>query len=194
MQTPAPGVTYVATPPRQEIGFLEESPGNSSAMRLMCMMALVTAIILSVFVIATPPQPYEIKDAEGRITSVNYPPRDPQAIYLIFGFLVAAFAPKAIQKFAEKLPSYDPKIYLRQTAGSALSLLAPADGSIAAPAAAVAPLVPAPVQIPPAQQQPAQPLGTPVASAAAAVPVAKAHQPPASGISRLQSLQNRGAL
>lgn len=184
MQTPAPGVTYVATAPRQETGFLEESPGNSSAMRLMCMMALVTAIILAVFVIATPPKPYEIKDAEGRITSVHYPPRDPQAIYLIFGFLVAAFAPKAIQKFAEKLPSYEPKTYLGQASGSVLSILPPAGGSIVAPAGVVAPLVQAPVQIQPAQQPSA-----PVASAAEPAPPAQA-----AGISRLQSLQNRGAL
>jgi hypothetical protein len=99
--------------PRQGTGFLEESPGNSSAMRLMCMMSLVTAITLSVFIIATTPS-YKSVDEKGKTTLV-YPPRDPQAIYLIYGFLLAAFAPKAIQKFAEqKLPLYSPTLPLGQ--------------------------------------------------------------------------------
>lgn len=192
MQTPAPGVTYVTAAPRQETGFLEESPGNSSAMRLMCMMALVTAIILSVFVIATPPKPYEIKDAEGRITSVNYPPRDPQAIYLIFGFLVAAFAPKAIQKFAEKVPNYDPKLYLGQTAGTVLGMLPAAGGSIAAPVAAAA--APMPLVSVPLQTQPA-PQPSPLAAADPGSALQEPDpQPQVPGITRLQSLQNRGAL
>lgn len=76
------------------------------------MMALVTAIVLSVFIVATPP--IKSTDEKGR-TSLTYPARDPQTVYLIFGFLLAAFAPKAIQKFAEnKLPTYEPTLQMGQ--------------------------------------------------------------------------------
>jgi len=112
MQTPTTGFAVVTPDPRRGTGFLEESPGNSSAMRLMCMMSLITAIALSVLVIGAPP--YKSVNEKGQ-TSYVYPARDPQAVYLIFGFLVAAFAPKAIQKFAEqKLPVYDPTLPMGQ--------------------------------------------------------------------------------
>lgn len=107
MQTPSLQSTLLAGDPRRGTGFLEESPGNSSAMRLMCMISLCTAIGLSVFS-AVISQPYKQLDDKGRATLV-FPQRDPQGIYLIYGFLVAAFAPKAIQKFAEqKLPTFNP--------------------------------------------------------------------------------------
>jgi hypothetical protein len=189
MQTPAPGFTYLSSAPHRPIGFLEESPGNSSAMRLMCMMALATAIILSVFVIATPPSPYAIKDANGRVTSVNHPPRDSLAIYLIFGFLVAAFAPKAIQKFAEKLPSYDPRLGLAQVASATPAMLPPVAMHSAPPTASLATPVQAPIQM-----QPMQPGVNPADSFAGLVPLAAADQGLAPGISRLQSLRNRGDL
>jgi len=189
MQTPAPGLTYLTSASQRPIGFLEESPGNSSAMRLMCMMALVTAIILSVFVIATPPRPYAIKDAAGRVTSVNHPPRDSLAIYLIFGFLVAAFAPKAIQKFAEKLPTYDPRLSLTQIATAAPAMLPPSAMHSAPPTASLA----APVQAS-IQMQPAQPGVNPADPLAGLVPLAAVEQRLAPGISRLQSLRSRGDL
>ncbi|MEB3270613.1 MAG: hypothetical protein VKJ44_03045 [Synechococcus sp.] len=189
MQTPAPGLAYLTSAPHRPIGFLEESPGNSSAMRLMCMMALVTAIILSVFVIATPPRPYAIKDAAGRVISVNHPPRDSLAIYLIFGFLVAAFAPKAIQKFAEKLPTYDPKLNLAQVAGATPAMLSPVAMHAAPPMASLA----APVQTP-IQMQSVQPGVNPADPLAGLVPLAAADQRLAPGIIRLQGLRNRGDL
>lgn len=189
MQTPAPGLPYLTPAPHRPIGFLEESPGNSSAMRLMCMMALVTAIILSVFVIATPPRPYAIKDAAGRVVSVNHPPRDSLAIYLIFGFLVAAFAPKAIQKFAEKMPAYDPRFSLAHVASATPAMLAPVAMHSASPTASLA----APVQAP-IQMQPVQPGSNPADPLAGSVPLAAMDQRLPPGISRLRDLRNRGDL
>lgn len=133
MQTPAPALAVANPDPRRGTGFLEESPGNSSVMRLMCMMALTTAISLSVFHIATTPS-YKSTDEKGR-TALVFTPRDPQAIYLIYGFLIAAFAPKAIQKFAEqKLPDYNPSITLGQPSMMVLSQAPTATASAVAPA------------------------------------------------------------
>ena len=59
---------------------LSDSDGNPSAMRYMSMLALVIAGILAFL------EAFKIANAE-----------DPLVLY----FLVAAFAPKAVQKFAE---------------------------------------------------------------------------------------------
>lgn len=176
MQTPTSGMIYPPLDPRQGTGFLQETPGNNSAMRLMCMMALVTAIVLSVFVIATP------NKTENRDGSFSYPSRDPQAIYLIFGFLVAAFAPKAIQKFAEKLPTYDPRLYAGQAANTVYSMLPPAGSALNTAAGAMMPAISAPLPLqlapPPTNFTPPQP-SAPQPSPAA---------------SRIQNLKDRGGL
>lgn len=172
MQTPSLQPTLIAADPRRGTGFLEESPGNSSAMRLMCMISLCTAIGLSVFSAVTS-QPYKQLDAKGRATLV-FPQRDPQGIYLIYGFLVAAFAPKAIQKFAEqKLPTYNPSQPMLAPTTVMLPQVAaqPVIESSLAPLSAVSAVSAAP------------PMSAPV-------PVS----PQANGANKIQSLQQRGGL
>jgi len=72
----------------QPVGFFQEDNGNRSSMRLMSFAALIAAIVF------------------GLITTLGVG-SGPEGIYITFGFLLAAFAPKALQKFAESqaLPS-----------------------------------------------------------------------------------------
>lgn len=63
-------------------GILDEAPGRRSAMRVMSMIALVAAIVMGFMVVGA-----------GDTGT--------QDVYIVFGFLLAAFAPKALQKFAE---------------------------------------------------------------------------------------------
>jgi hypothetical protein len=92
---------------KQGTGFLEESPGNRSAMRLMCMLALIAAIVFGGLTMVRS-NGIETKNADGSTRTV-YPPRDDTGLTLTFGFLIAAFAPKAVQKFAEqRLRAYNP--------------------------------------------------------------------------------------
>ena len=65
-------------------GFLEEAPGRKSSMRAMSFVALLASIMFGMI-------------------SMLYTTEDSQqtGIFLTFGFLLAAFAPKALQKFAE---------------------------------------------------------------------------------------------
>ena len=163
MQTPIFQPTFPPGDPRRGTGFLEESPGNSSAMRLMCMLSLITAIGLSVFSALTT-QPYKSVDEKGRATLV-FPHRDPQGIYLIYGFLVAAFAPKAIQKFAEqKLTTFNPSQPMLQ---------------------------PTTVMLPQVAVQPSNdPRLVPMSPLTAPAP----QSPQANGANKIQSLQQRGGL
>lgn len=64
-------------------GFLQDHKGDSSLMRLMSFTALVMAF------------------AFGLIAALHPKANDANALYLAMGFLIAAFAPKALQKFAE---------------------------------------------------------------------------------------------
>lgn len=163
MQTSTFQPTLLPGDPRRGTGFLEESPGNNSAMRLMCMISLCTAIGLSVFSAVTS-QPYKQVDDKGRATLV-FPQRDPQGIYLIYGFLVAAFAPKAIQKFAEqKLPTYNPTQPM------------PPPATVMLPQVAV--------------QAPVDPMLVPMSPLTAPAP----QFPQANGANKIQSLQHRGGL
>lgn len=66
----------------RSVGFLQEDNGNYSAMRLMSFIALISAIFFAGYTLVKP----EVKDV---------------GVNLTFSFLVAAFAPKAVQKFAE---------------------------------------------------------------------------------------------
>jgi hypothetical protein len=61
--------------------FLEDDNGNHSSMRLMSVIALVAAVLLAFIAVLQ---------------------ESAMALDLVKLFLVAAFAPKAIQKFAEK--------------------------------------------------------------------------------------------
>lgn len=69
-----------------QTGMLEERPGRTSAMRVMSMIALVAAIVFGGLVVT----------GEGEASGPG--------VYIVFGFLLAAFAPKALQKFAENSP------------------------------------------------------------------------------------------
>ena len=67
-------------------GFFSEDNGNKSSMRLMSFVALIAAIVFGALTILTNSD--EANNTDG--------------IYITFGFLIAAFAPKAVQKFAEE--------------------------------------------------------------------------------------------
>jgi c-di-AMP phosphodiesterase-like protein len=64
------------------VGFFDESQGVRSSMRLMCFISLAIAAAIAFFAIGT------------KQLDVN-------VIAVIVLFVVAAFAPKAIQKYAE---------------------------------------------------------------------------------------------
>lgn len=68
---------------KSKTGFFEESPGVSSQMRLMSFISLFAGIGLAFFAIGT-----------EQI--------DMNSVSVIFIFVLGAFAPKAVQKFAEK--------------------------------------------------------------------------------------------
>jgi hypothetical protein len=87
-----------AEAPRTErhIGYMQDDQGHQSSMRLMCMMALLSAIVFGAL---------SILAAMGLIGASN---AGADAITITFGFLVAAFAPKAIQKFAEQKSGVKP--------------------------------------------------------------------------------------
>ncbi len=65
--------------------FFEDDRGNNSSIRLMSFVALLASIIFGLLTI--------LFEREG-ITPAG-------GIYITFGFLLAAFAPKTVQKFAE---------------------------------------------------------------------------------------------
>lgn len=69
-------------------------------MRLMCMFALFAAIVFGALTMVRS-NGVRSTGADGTITTA-YPPRDDTGLTLTFGFLIAAFAPKAVQKFAEQ--------------------------------------------------------------------------------------------
>jgi len=62
--------------------FFQEDNGKYSTMRAMSFIALIAAIVFGAMTMLN-------KDSEGR--------------YITTTFLVAAFAPKAVQRFAEKI-------------------------------------------------------------------------------------------
>jgi intracellular septation protein A len=62
--------------------FFQEDNGKYSTMRAMSFIALIAAIVFGAITMTS-------KDSEGK--------------YITTTFLVAAFAPKAIQRFAERL-------------------------------------------------------------------------------------------
>lgn len=66
---------------KERVGFFEEKKGVYSSMRLMSFISLLAAMGLAGLTIYTNNQ---------------------DGIVLSFGFLLGAFAPKAVQKFAEQ--------------------------------------------------------------------------------------------
>ena len=81
-------------------GFLEESPGHRSSMRLMCLLALLASIAFAAVTMLRS-APTLSRDSGGKET-LTYPPRDDTGMIISFAFLLAAFAPKVVQKFAEQ--------------------------------------------------------------------------------------------
>lgn len=67
-----------------KVGYFKEDNGNKSWMRAMCFVALLTAVLCAMVTLL-------VESA----SSVN-------GIYLTIIFVVAAFAPKSVQKFAEQ--------------------------------------------------------------------------------------------
>lgn len=67
---------------KQTGGFFQEDNGHKSSMRLMCFTSLIASIIFG-------------------LMSILLGGRGAEGIYITFGFLLGAFAPKAVQKFAE---------------------------------------------------------------------------------------------
>jgi len=68
----------------EKVGYLEDDQGNPSSMRMMSAIALLASLIFGLLTILHPVA------SEG----VN-------GLYITISFLLAAFAPKALQKFAE---------------------------------------------------------------------------------------------
>ena len=81
-------------------GFLEESPGHRSSMRLMCLLALLASIAFAAVTMLRS-APTLSRDSGGKET-LTYPPRNDTGMIISFAFLLAAFAPKVVQKFAEQ--------------------------------------------------------------------------------------------
>jgi hypothetical protein len=77
-------------------GFLEESPGNRSSMRLMCLLALLASIAFAAVTMVRS-APILTRDSAGQET-LTAPPRDDTGMLISFAFLLAAFAPKVVQK------------------------------------------------------------------------------------------------
>lgn len=72
-------------------GFFQEDNGSYSSMRLMCFVSLLAAVVFGFLTIQL---------------STNTNTQHDTGIYITFGFLIGAFAPKAVQKFAEqKIPA-----------------------------------------------------------------------------------------
>lgn len=70
----------------QRVGYFQEDNGKRSSIRLMSFTALIASIVF------------------GLITTLGVGSGS-EGIFITFGFLLAAFAPKALQKFAEtKVP------------------------------------------------------------------------------------------
>lgn len=65
--------------------FLQDDKGNSSSMRMMCMISLIGALAFGLLTI--------LLQSEGDNVS---------GIYITMGFLLGAFAPKSLQKFIEE--------------------------------------------------------------------------------------------
>ena len=68
---------------KEDTGFFEEKPGVKSSMRLMSFLSLIAAVGMGL--------PTIYSDAGSS-----------DGLMITFGFLLGAFAPKTVQKFAEQ--------------------------------------------------------------------------------------------
>jgi hypothetical protein len=68
------------------VGFFHEDNGNKSSMRLMCFVSLIAAIVFA---------------SVTMINSGKANNNSSDGLTITFGFLLSAFAPKTLQKFAE---------------------------------------------------------------------------------------------
>ena len=66
---------------KKQVGYLEDNQGNPSSIRLNSSIALLASCVF------------------GVLTIVHS--QDVYGVYITIGFLLAAFAPKALQQFAE---------------------------------------------------------------------------------------------
>lgn len=66
-------------------GYLQDDAGNNSSMRLMCFLSLLGAFLFGWMAIEK---------------SSDY------GLYVFYGFLAGAFAPKALQKIFELMPNW----------------------------------------------------------------------------------------
>ena len=74
----------------QKPGYMDDDKGAPSSMRLMSMVALISSIAFGIITI--------FYTVQGK--------NDFNGLYITSAFLIAAFAPKALQKFAEaKFPT-----------------------------------------------------------------------------------------
>jgi len=85
MTAQSPSTISESNKPKALGGFFSEDNGSKSSMRLMSFIALIAAIAFGALTIINPTN--TINSTDG--------------IYITFGFLLSAFAPKAVQKFAE---------------------------------------------------------------------------------------------
>ena len=72
---------------KKEKGYLTDNEGNKSELRVMSVLAFFAAIGTQVLVYLKPPEDYYF------------------TVYVFTAWLIAAFAPKVVQKFAEILPT-----------------------------------------------------------------------------------------
>ena len=87
VQVPTGAAIAPAPQAPKKVGYLEEDNGNSSSIRLMSFTALIASIVFG-------------------LIAITQPKCDLNGVYIISAFLIAAFAPKALQKFAEtKIPT-----------------------------------------------------------------------------------------
>lgn len=70
---------------KEKVGTFEEAPGQSSSMRVMSFVALLASIGITA------------------VDILGYDKGGNAIVYVVM-FLVAAFVPKAVQKFAENIP------------------------------------------------------------------------------------------
>ena len=70
----------------KKVGFFQEDNGNHSSMRLMSFISLIAAILFGYLTLKM---------------SISITSNSDIGLYLTFGFLLAAFAPKSVQKFIE---------------------------------------------------------------------------------------------
>lgn len=71
----------------REPGYLDDHQGNPSSIRAMSVVALIAAIAFGLITILQKVENADSADSNG--------------LYITTAFLLAAFAPKAVQKFAE---------------------------------------------------------------------------------------------